>query len=312
MQTGTPINYRGAVLLCDFTDRRLGEISNTPLLYAERQSIGQRVNQQGGQTLESSVRTYYALFPQAVAALAVARQILRDVTQWSNTDANRRGLSCRLILGYGQVTVDQGRLRSDWTHKLAGLISHVPENGIAALPELVEQLKLNPPPRALQTGNSTQSLYAISALDEDVVDNAQTRHAPTLQIAETGVFSEISLTVGGTLRVVRPSECPLQVGRDKACGVILSGDMISRVHGRILYENGKFFYADDSRNGSYVLTAGGEEVFIRGERLPLIGQGAISPGAPLATQRGQVLRYACTSSRLSMADERSNTRTQKN
>lgn len=309
MQTGTPINYSGAVLLCDFTDRYLGEISTTPLLHTERQSIGQRVTQQGGQTLESSVRTCYALFPQALPALVAARQILRDVSHWSNSDPNRRGLSCRLILGYGQVTVDQGRLRSDWTHKLAGLISHVPENGIAALPELVEQLKLNPPPRALQTGSGTQSLYAIAGLDEDIVDNAQTRHAPSLQIADTGVFSEISLTVGGKLRVVRMSECPLQVGRDKACGIILSGDMVSRVHGRILYENGKFFYADDSRNGSFVLNAGGEEVFIRGERLPLIGQGTISPGAPLATQRGQVLRYACTSSRLSMAGDRDDTQT---
>ena len=303
MLTDDSINYRGTVLLCDFADSRLGEISAQPLLYNERQSISLLVDRHGGQTMEASVRNYSALFPQAANALTAARQILKDVIHWRNADPNRRGLSCRLILGYGHVTVDKGRMRSDWTHKLSGLVSHLPEYSIAALPELVEHLKLETPPKAFKVGSDNQMLYTLTSLEDHATDQAQTRHAPSLQIADTGVFTEITLTVSGRLRVAKASECPLNVGRELNCGVVLSGDMVSRVHGIISYEKGKFFYADDSRNGSYVLTAGGEEVFLRGERLPLIGQGAISPGAPLATQRGQVLRYACSSSKLSMADE---------
>lgn len=311
MLTAEPVNYRGTVLLCDFADvRPAGEMTTSPLLYNERQSISLLVSRHGGQTMESSVRNYIALFPQAENALTAARQILREVIHWRNTDPNRRGLTCRLILGYGQVTVDKGRMRSEWTHKLSGLVSQVPEYDIAALPELIEHLRLEPPPPAYKAGSSNQMLYKIgnidkgSSPDDHATDRAQTRHAPSLQSADTGVFTEINLTVGGKRRVVKMSECPLNVGRESTCGVVLSGDMVSRVHGSISYENGKFFYTDNSRNGSFVLTASGEEVFVRGERLPLIGQGAISPGAPLATQKGQVLRYSCTSSKLSMAGER--------
>ena len=304
--TDTP-TYRGAVLLCDFTDARPGEMAASPLLHNERKSISLLVDQHGGQTVEASSRNYCALFPQTNNALTVARQIIRDVVQWRNTDPNRRGLTCRLILGYGQVTLDNGRLRSDWTHKLSGLISQVPEYNLAALPEFVTQAQITPAPKLLNNA-AGQPLYQLDVLAAEEGDRAQTRHAPSLQRADTGVFTEITVTVGGKLRVVKASECPLNVGRELTCGLVLSGDMVSRVHGSLGYEHGKFFYADDSRNGSFVLTASGEEVFLRGERLPLIGQGAISPGTPLATQRGQVLRYSCASSRLAMADAGGDTR----
>ena len=296
------ITYRGSVLLGDFVDIRLGEMATSPLMYNERQSMIQHANKNGGQTIDSSVRHFSALFPQGLDALTAARAILRDVLLWRNTDPNRSGLSCRLIIGYGEVTLENGRLRSNWSHRLSGMISQVPEYSIAALPEYVEQVHLQPQPKPLKVATATgQVLFQIPSLEDSATDRAQTRHAPSLQIADTGVFTEITLSVVGKLRVVKASECPLQIGREKSCGVVLTGDMVSRVHGTLNYESGKFLYTDDSRNGSYVLTASGEEVFLRGEGLPLIGQGAISPGAPLATQTGQVLRYSCTSNRLSMA-----------
>jgi hypothetical protein len=210
-----------------------------------------------------------------------------------------------MILGYGLVTIAKNRLSGDWTHRLSGLISQVPEYSIGALPEFVEQAQLDPPAKPLNTSHG-QLLFTIPTLFDNAADHALTRHAPSLQIADTGVFTEITLTVAGRQRVVQISECPLRVGRENTCGVILTGDMVSRVHGSIVYERGKFFYADESRNGSYVLTASGEEVFLKGERLPLIGQGAISPGAPLSTQTGQVLRYSCSSARLRMAGPEDN------
>lgn len=298
--------YRVSVLLCDFADARPGEMAAAPLLYNERKSIAHLVDQHGGQTLESSIRSYYALFSVPKDAMTVAQSIVREVVQWRNTDSNRRGLTCRLILGHGPVTVDNGRLRSDWGHKLSGWLSQVPEYCIGALPEFVAQAQLNPLPRLIKNA-AGHELYQLDHLVEGEA-NPQTRHAPSLQIADTGVFTEITLSVGGKLRVVKSQECPFLIGRDKTCGLPISGDMVSRVHGSLLYESGKFFYADDSRNGSFVLTASGEEVFVRNERVPLFGQGAISPGAPLATQRGQVVRYSCTSNRLAMADKGGDTR----
>lgn len=308
MLSADPIPFRGSVLLAAFVDSRAGEIANTPVLYNERQKFTQLVNTLNGQNLSASVRTHVAVFPQAANALTAAQQIVHNVVYWRNSDPNRRGLSCRLLLGYGQATLEGDRLRSDWTHRLPGLVSHVPEYGIAALPEFMAQIKPEAPTRHLQVPNGpTLQLLPTGSETNDAM--AQTRHAPSLQSADSGVFTELTVTVGGLLRVVKASECPVQVGRDKTCGVILDGDLVSRVHGVLLYEQGKFHYLDDSRNGSFVLTASGEEVSLKkGERLALIGQGAVSPGTPLATQRGQILRFSSATTRLSMAGHEGDTR----
>lgn len=103
----------------------------------------------------------------------------------------------------------------------------------------------------------------------------------------------LELTHGGTQLRLSARDCPFTLGRDKSCSLHLDGDVASRVHGRIEFAHDKFYFADDSRNGTYLLTPQGEEVFLHRERLPLLGRGVISPGAPIVKQTGEVLRYVC-------------------
>ena len=103
----------------------------------------------------------------------------------------------------------------------------------------------------------------------------------------------LELSHGGTQLNLTAKDCPLTVGRDKTCGLHLDGDVASRVHGRIEFVHDKFYFVDDSRNGTYLLNPQGEEVFLHRERLPLLGRGVISPGAPVVKQTGEVLRYRC-------------------
>ncbi len=113
---------------------------------------------------------------------------------------------------------------------------------------------------------------------------------------ETAAATErLELSHGGTRLQLLARDCPLTLGRDKTCGVHLDGDVASRVHGRIEFLHDKFYYVDDSRNGTYLLTPQGEEIFLHHERLPLLGRGVISPGAPIVKQTGEVVRYSCRS-----------------
>ena len=109
-------------------------------------------------------------------------------------------------------------------------------------------------------------------------------------------IDRLELSSGSSYRVLTAADCPLTVGRDKSCGHPLDGDIASRVHGRIEYLHDKFYFIDESRNGTYLLTPQGEEIFLHHERLPLLGRGVISPGSPIVQQTGEVLRYACLSS----------------
>lgn len=105
----------------------------------------------------------------------------------------------------------------------------------------------------------------------------------------------LEITHGGVQLQLAPQDCPFTLGRDKSCALQLDGDVASRVHGQIEFVHDKFYYVDDSRNGTYLLTPQGEEVFLHRERLPLLGRGVISPGAPVVKQTGEVLRYTCRS-----------------
>ena len=114
-----------------------------------------------------------------------------------------------------------------------------------------------------------------------------------LQVAhKDALYCAVTLSRRGKTVVVRAEDCPFTVGRDAACALNIGGPNVSRLHGAIQHEGGKFYFRDDSRNGTY-LTTGGEEVYLHAERFPLVAKGVISPGATLVLQTGDVIRYQC-------------------
>ena len=112
--------------------------------------------------------------------------------------------------------------------------------------------------------------------------------------APAEVYASVTLTRRDKTTEVNPKDCPFSIGRDSSCSMAVGGTSVSRFHGEIRFENGKFYYCDLSRNGSY-LTAAGEEVYLQQERFPLVSKGVISPGAPLLEQTGDVIKYQCNS-----------------
>jgi len=126
-------------------------------------------------------------------------------------------------------------------------------------------------------------------------DRATTYRESTRQMSvgqKSALYCAVRLTRRGKSVTIRADDCPFSVGRDAACALNIGGPNVSRLHGAIQHEDGKFYFRDDSRNGTY-LTAGGEEVYLQAERFPLVSKGVISPGATLVQQTGDVIRYQC-------------------
>ena len=288
--------YTGAVIYAEFSDRRAEEFLDEPLKHDEMRSIAEACAE--GMIIDSTQRKLLALFPRPQNALTVGQRALELVEAARRDEAIRRTLSMRAVIGFGEVTVDNGRLFSSWTFRLARLASQLPDNSLGALQEFVDRIgaeNMQPTPRAA----AVEGLYLISGGEA-----SETRMASAFASVEAGVFSDLKLRVRGVTRSYRPVDCPLLVGRDKTCVVQLSSETSSRVHGRIEYENSKFRYVDQSRNGSFLLTGTGEEIFLQtGEHVVLAGEGVISPGAPVSQQKGEVVRYECRTTRLSLDPE---------
>jgi len=126
--------------------------------------------------------------------------------------------------------------------------------------------------------------------DRAATFRVSTRMAPSAP--KVSHYQAVSLSRRGTTVVITAEDCPFSLGRDAACALAIGGPSVSRLHGAVVNERGRFYFRDDSRNGTY-LTTGGEEMFLHNERFPLVSQGVISPGITLVEQTGDIIRYQC-------------------
>ncbi|HEB58786.1 MAG TPA: FHA domain-containing protein [Gammaproteobacteria bacterium] len=80
-------------------------------------------------------------------------------------------------------------------------------------------------------------------------------------------------------------------GRASDCDMVVPSEFASRQHARILFRKGKFVLIDQSRNGTFVKTQGGKEVYIQGEEVPLSGSGFISLGKSASVSNAHMIYY---------------------
>src|SRR5947209_1399882 len=82
------------------------------------------------------------------------------------------------------------------------------------------------------------------------------------------------LETAGRLRKIDVSKAPFTIGRSEDCDVVIPDFRVSRVHARLLDENGEYFVVDaGSRHGTFVNG-------MRCDRSALKHNDAITLGAP--------------------------------
>lgn len=287
-----------SLLLAEFSDQRRAFVTDQALNPDETRQLTLECGALKGRIVEIDARRLLAQFDQPAQAFAFAQIIQRMMEGLRARNPERHSLAARVILGHGPLVLEGGRPRSNWLHRLSGLISRVPVHCVAALQNFVDHLPggtLPAGPQALGT-----DLFMLQGANATAVE---TQLASPLDVSDLGVYTAITLRVRGLPRVFRAADCPILIGRDERCAVRITSDMSSRIHGRIEYVHGKFYYVDDSRNGTWVLVGSGDEVKLTKDRTVLAGQGAISPGAPLSQQKGEVVRFECQTTRLSMPSD---------
>ena len=121
------------------------------------------------------------------------------------------------------------------------------------------------------------NIYQVNWEDESKL----TMLGPTLDMSRFNSSSlAIVLTYDGQEKLLTDNEMTsaISIGRDASCDVALKADYASRFHLDLKLNRGKFVVADHSSNGTYVRIKGQDDIFIRREELPLMGEGYISLG----------------------------------
>lgn len=81
------------------------------------------------------------------------------------------------------------------------------------------------------------------------------------------------------------------IGRHEKNQLIVNSNMSSRLHAKIEYQRGKFLLIDESTNGTFV-KMNNEEIYIRRESVPLVGNGLISLGESTNNDHGQLITFS--------------------
>ena len=297
-----------SLIYIEFGERRQNTIIEQPLSLLERQEFHNIAARYHGSVIESISRRMVIAFRRADQTLACARDLRSNVQMIRVRGGDRMGLYCRMLLLPAPPGARDQSLWAEMALKLSLHLNNTPINAITAIEPFLKLLPYPPlpTPRVLPAINGGRiSLFLLAYEDSggggsSDTQEGMTRGASPLLGAGVGLFADLKLRIGDQLRIVHPPECPITVGRSKTCGLMVQGDAVSRMHGRIEFENEKFYYVDESRNGTYVLTHDGTEVKTLNERILLVGDGVISPGMPVMKQTGQVVRYNCNPVRLDL------------
>ena len=83
---------------------------------------------------------------------------------------------------------------------------------------------------------------------------------------------------GKEVTVATDGRRSVTLGRADDNDVVVKGNLISRVHARVESSRDKFTLIDESTNGTFVQTDGGDEIFVRRDSTILTGEGVIGLG----------------------------------
>lgn len=83
------------------------------------------------------------------------------------------------------------------------------------------------------------------------------------------------------------------LGRGQDNDLVVKGNLVSRLHARIEAGKNRFMLVDQSTNGSFVQSKGGEDAFVRRDAIPLKGEGVIGLGRVPEPQSYHTVEYVC-------------------
>jgi len=150
----------------------------------------------------------------------------------------------------------------------------------------------------LLEGARSEASQVIKIHDVGSVDDLE-RTTLTQNMSESRIKSlftrgqHLYLTYHERITEVSSRSSDLMFGRSKSCNIVVDADCVSRHHAKLVYRKGKFVVVDQSTNGSFVKTQGGQEVFIQNEEYPLSGSGFISLGKAVSVDNEHLIYFSC-------------------
>jgi len=235
----------------------------------------------GGTVIKTMGDEVMSTFPVADEAMNAAKHMQESISVDESLAHDNGQVAIRIGCHYGPVVQENRDIFGSAVHTANRMTSQAKAKQLITTLGTVDQLSEEWRAMARQIDVATVRGRADEVVLFEVIwqPDEATSMLPTVGFGQSkSRTKKVSLTFQGQEVTVGEGRKSATLGRAEENDVVVKGNLISRVHARVEASKDRFMLVDESTNGTFVQTVAGEEIFVRRDATPLIGEGVIGLG----------------------------------
>jgi adenylate cyclase len=244
----------------------------------------------GGALIKTMGDEVMTTFPAAASAAEAACEMQERIT---GQIVEGRPLGIRVGFHYGPALREEADVFGDAVNLAARLAAQAKSGQILTSGATVEQLS-----GARRLACRQIDLTQVRGKREEIAIHELIWQAEDVTVMRAPWATEhrpsgrLVISAGGTRLVLGEGHPSLTIGRAEQNDLVVHQPLVSRLHARIEYRNGRFVLTDLSANGTYVAPDGGDASYVHRDDQELTGSGALGLGDAVAGEPPTQVRYA--------------------
>lgn len=212
------------------------------------------------------------------------------------TASESGGLKIKIGMTYGPVVIEDGDVFGDTVNVCSRLVTIANPAQVLTTRQMVDALSPGLRTRCrelypVKVRNRAGEIMVCDVIWRLDIDTTRVNDTMPLDITPATPTWVLKLTHAGDTIVVDETGA-VRIGREADNDLVVSTEHASRLHARIFSRDGAFFLADQSTNGTFLMTDGTDrEVRLRRSEAVLGERGWIGLGQSAASHGDHVLRY---------------------
>ncbi len=244
----------------------------------------------GGTLVKTIGDEVMTTFPNATAAAEAACEMQEGITGQMVVEG--RPLAIRVGFHFGRTLLEEADVFGDAVNLAARMVSQAKSGEILTTGATVEHLdgKRRKSCRQIdltQVRGKREEIAVYEVLWQ--AEDATIMRAPWATQHRAG--ERLVLTAGGTRLELGEGHPSLTIGRAEQNDLVVHQPVVSRLHARIEYRNGRFVLTDLSVNGTYVAADDDGSGYVHRDSHVLTGSGTLGLGEAVSPDSLVTVRY---------------------
>jgi class 3 adenylate cyclase len=254
-------------------------------------------DEQGGSVIKTIGDEVMSTFPTADAALHAACHMQQRIATRPELKIENLQVAIRIGCHFGPVVVDTRDVFGSSVHTANRMTSQAKAGQIMTTAATIE--RLSPEWRAsvrqvditaIRGQGGEVALYEVLWHSNDITSMLP---AIALTAHDNKKNLRMRLQVNGVAHVLDEARGHLVIGRAQESDIVITGNLVSRLHARIEFSRNRFVLTDQSTNGTFVHIKGQEELFVRRDSAVISGTGSIGLGRVPDPESAQSISFVC-------------------